>query len=486
MKVFTPSAIRLRIELLHRRIADQQRLLFSSSSFVVVANPSIHSSLYGTSVSRSSSTVSSPPPHTQKRLDVAIIGLPNAGKSQLLNVLLQTNIAAVSRKRHTTRKGILGARTICDTQLMFVDTPGYMTLQDAKSEAAELQKLIESSQSNVAESDLSILVIDAAKTLTETVHETIASLMLHACISYVKHKQQAMQFLCRSSSDEDECKRFISDIASVPLVIVLNKVDLVKPKTKLIQLAYEMSVMADECWERAEMLVQEEEAEEEENNGKDLGDNNIGSLNLNSTKNMTKNGNTSSSPATLASPSQQEREECPVFMISALHNDGVDDILNMLLTEAMPGEWMLEAGEITEMSAQERVQEIIREKIYRSVHREVPHQVVQWNRRFEYLNVPQKVQKLNLNDDGDNGKTTATSKVLRIEQDLLVQTKSHQRLLQGKNFATLQRIGNQARLDLEQLFQCPVSLELRAKVRKAKNLRGQLEDLDNSYEDEPL
>lgn len=65
-------------------------------------------------------------PTTRKRLDVAIVGLPNAGKSQLLNSLVGTKVAAVSRKRHTTRSGILAARTIENTQIVFVDTPGFM------------------------------------------------------------------------------------------------------------------------------------------------------------------------------------------------------------------------------------------------------------------------------------------------------------------------------------------------------------------------
>ena len=67
-----------------------------------------------------------PPKSQRKRLDIALVGAPNAGKSQLLNSLIGSKVAAVSRKRHTTRTGILGARTFDDTQLVFIDTPGFL------------------------------------------------------------------------------------------------------------------------------------------------------------------------------------------------------------------------------------------------------------------------------------------------------------------------------------------------------------------------
>lgn len=77
---------------------------------------------------------------------VSIIGLPNAGKSTLLNSIIKENIAITSRKAQTTRMNLKGIYNDDDSQIVFVDTPGInngKTLLDDYMKKSILKALVD-------------------------------------------------------------------------------------------------------------------------------------------------------------------------------------------------------------------------------------------------------------------------------------------------------------------------------------------------------
>jgi GTP-binding protein Era len=92
---------------------------------------------------------------------VAIVGRPNVGKSTLLNQLLGTKLAIVTRKPQTTRHRIVGIKSTPTAQLVFVDTPG---LHRATTLMAE--RMVEVARRSLGEADVVLWVLDASAGLT--------------------------------------------------------------------------------------------------------------------------------------------------------------------------------------------------------------------------------------------------------------------------------------------------------------------------------
>ena len=86
---------------------------------------------------------------------VNIFGKPNAGKSTLLNALMQEKLAIVSPKVQTTRHRIKGILSTADYQIIFSDTPGII---DPKYRLHE--KMMHAVRSALEDADLALLLVD--------------------------------------------------------------------------------------------------------------------------------------------------------------------------------------------------------------------------------------------------------------------------------------------------------------------------------------
>ena len=126
---------------------------------------------------------------------VSLIGRPNSGKSTLLNALVGQKVSIVADKPQTTRTAIQGVLTLPEAQIVFIDTPGIH-----KADSPLNKRMMGAVRSALEGRDLLLLIADAKRSFTET-------------------DAQAVD-LARKPG--------------VPVVLVLNKIDLIADKKRLL------------------------------------------------------------------------------------------------------------------------------------------------------------------------------------------------------------------------------------------------------------
>jgi GTP-binding protein Era len=133
---------------------------------------------------------------------VAVIGRPNVGKSTLVNALVGHKISIVTSKPHTTRHAILGVLTERDWQIVFIDTPGL----DGGTGKLLNQAMNRAAIGALDSADFIILVVEAG--------------------AWKEKDLRALEMARRTG---------------IPVILVVNKIDRIKPKDQLLPILAELS-----------------------------------------------------------------------------------------------------------------------------------------------------------------------------------------------------------------------------------------------------
>ena len=275
---------------------------------------------------------------------ITIIGEVNVGKSTLLNILVKKNISIITHKSNTTTKQIKGIKSYKNSQLIFIDTPG-LYFNKGKSNRNFLSEIWNA----VSEADFICLVIDSSKTVSNKIYE-----LLEQINSKNKLKKR--------------------------LVLVLNKIDIVKKESLLIK---------------------------------------VKKIN-------------------------EKFEFDQTFMISALKNDGIEDLLDWLSRNLSERKWLYSPNIISTQSFDEQLNEKTREIILLRIHDEIPYNI-------EVLSD----QIINI----------SKSKI-RIFQSIYVKNQRHRSILIGKSGETIKFISMNARKSIEVFTEKKVDLFLEIKIKK--------------------
>jgi len=239
---------------------------------------------------------------------VALVGRPNVGKSTLLNALLGERIAITSPHPQTTRDRIAGIVTRGDLQYVFLDTPG---LHKARHKLGE--RMNEVARSTAADADVAIFVTEPE--LRPAPPPSAAAEGGEAA------GERAPRTMIVAPTLREEDRAILAAIPEkAAVIVVINKVDKIKPKSLLFPLL--------------EGIL-------------------------------------------------KERDVAAIIPVSALKGDGLERVLEEAGKHLPESEHLYEEDELSDKPLRFFVGEFVREQILKRTRQEVPHGVAVTVESFE-------------------------------------------------------------------------------------------------------
>ena len=272
---------------------------------------------------------------------IALLGRPNVGKSTLLNRLVGRKVSITSSRPQTTRHRLLGIRTDEQSQMIFVDTPG---VHQAKKRYIN-RVLNKTARSALEGVDIILLMIGSA-----------------------------------GWTEEDKLALELAAQHKTPVMLLINKVDRLKDKSRLL-------------------------------------------------------------PLLEVSAGMHRFDE--IIPLSALQGENVDALSERLLHYLPESPQLFPAEQTTDRSDRFYISEVIREKLFRSLHHELPYALAVEVKQLAF-------------EDG----------LVKADAIVWVEKQSQKGIIIGREGSNLKAVGSAARKDLEKYFSTKVFLQLWVKVRE--------------------
>lgn len=132
------------------------------------------------------------------------------------------------------------------------------------------------------------------------------------------------------------------------------------------------------------------------------------------------------------------------FMLSALKGQGVPDLLKYLSNKLPVGAWHYPEDQVTDMPMRLMAAEVTREKLFNMMHQELPYHLTVETQEWEDF------------EDGS----------IKIDQTIFIDREAHKKIILGKGGAMIKKIGQMARIELEDILETRVHLKLFVKLRE--------------------
>ncbi|XP_046386862.1 GTPase Era, mitochondrial [Ischnura elegans] len=269
---------------------------------------------------------------TQKLVKVAVVGTPNAGKSTFINQIVGRRVCSISSKVHTTRNSVRAIMNEGNSQVIFLDTPGLISASESKRHNLEKSFFVDAELS-MAESDLIVVIHDVSNKWTRDRLDIKVTRLLH--------------FYCKKTA-----------------VLVMNKVDSLRSKRKLLDLTHGLT---------------------------------LGSL-VSKSSDMMAAGNSSfphmsATPLQLNSTDRNASEHSGaggwpcfenIFMISALKGEGIDAVKDYIFSKARVRPWQYPSSVFTDQKLEDLIILAVREKLLECLPQEIPYNI---ETELEYANI---------------------------------------------------------------------------------------------------